>query len=128
MTRLRSPGPTSYILLSAILQITIMTGAPEGGDRKFHQSKEKKDCLQCHKGNGDALKPEMAGICVSCHKTQKEKDHRIGIPAGEKRAKNLPLEDGKVTCHTCHDPHGSRFRAYLRTRPEDLCSSCHIKE
>ena len=35
--------------------------------------------------------------------------------------------EGRLTCYTCHDPHGSAHASQLRAAPDDaaLCASCH---
>ena len=70
-------------------------------------------------------------FCVKCHTTERKGGHRLGeletaIPmkmilsgglAGEKR--------NKLSCRTCHLPHGSVEKELL-TRPKDaICEDCH---
>ena len=40
----------------------------------------------------------------------------------------LPLENGKVECSTCHDPHSSTYGNFLRMSNSGsaLCITCHI--
>jgi len=46
-----------------------------------------------------------------------------GAPFAASRCAN----EGKLTCTTCHDPHGGPYRSQLRVPPRDpaLCAGCH---
>ncbi|MGA2499730.1 MAG: cytochrome c3 family protein [Tepidisphaeraceae bacterium] len=118
-----------------------------------------KDCAICHLDWVDSFrkpaaillmdKPEKSqaaepDMCLGCHDGSvadsrrlvwKEHSHRTGVTpsAGMTVPKDLPLEDGKLTCRTCHSAHnagmtGSLKEAFfLRTGNEtgQLCKSCH---
>ncbi|HEY6196400.1 MAG TPA: cytochrome c3 family protein [Candidatus Eisenbacteria bacterium] len=49
------------------------------------------------------------------------------LPAGSVVASGLVLEDGKVQCATCHEPHTARYRPFLRIPNTNgsLCLLCH---
>lgn len=70
--------------------------------------------------------------------TRLEKQHPISItydptraagfrPATAVAAAGLKLEDGKVQCNTCHDPHTQQNRKFLRipNTAGSLCLVCH---
>lgn len=48
-------------------------------------------------------------------------------PAAAVEAAGLKLEDGRVQCNTCHDPHTQQNRKFLRipNRAGSLCLVCH---
>ena len=56
--------------------------------------------------------PVRDGECKACH------------PQGVGRTS--PVSDAKL-CHTCHDPHGSAFPAFLVMGVRALCVQCHAQ-
>jgi predicted CXXCH cytochrome family protein len=97
----------------------------------------KKDCSICHISHMMAeagLRKPLSALCLDCHpeKGGEKSDHVIGItprpdmmPGAE--AKGLVLSEGRITCATCHDPHGSGYVKMLRAGPKELCQACHRK-
>jgi hypothetical protein len=108
-----------------------------------------KFCSECHdstpeEGGEQFLKfeGEFSSLC-RCHGyTSENYIHPVNIiPTEKKKGKipdNLPLENGKVTCSTCHDIYKqcqsdrrmkSRNKFFLRGAPyakrTDLCFRCH---
>lgn len=92
----------------------------------------KKDCSICHASNfmegGELLKGHLSALCIGCHPDRVEADHPVDV-APSMPVEVLPLDiDGRMTCATCHDPHGrAGFGHMLRVRPESLCGRCHRK-
>ena len=95
-------------------------------------TKAHADCNVCHKphqmGGKILLNKPLEELCSSCHQTRiGAGEHKVGIkPSTPVEA--LPLDaDGKITCITCHDPHGTKgFANLLRERTfTDLCKKCH---
>jgi len=68
-------------------------------------------------------------ICYKCHSLEKLGiSHPVGIPLTNDMhpPSDLPLADNMVTCDSCHQPHGSKYRYILRKpRGRELCVSCH---
>jgi predicted CXXCH cytochrome family protein len=94
---------------------------------------EKHECSYCHvtsdKTGKMQLRASVPELCIECHPDRSgPKEHKIGIVPPVK-VPELPLsKDGKITCITCHDPHGkSGYPKLLRVRPSDLCLKCHFK-
>jgi len=90
----------------------------------------EKSCTFCHtdhKGKGGALlKKDINELCSVCHQKRIAKgEHKVGIKIS-KPVKSIPLQDGKMTCISCHDPH-SKTAAMLRMPASDLCVLCHEK-
>jgi len=42
---------------------------------------------------------------------------------------DLPLEEGRLECNSCHNPHSSDFPPFLHktTQNGELCTSCHVR-
>lgn len=84
-------------------------------------------CTDCHSsdtpGATDLTRP-LSTLCNNCHQARIEKgEHQVNIPATFTGGNTLPLQDGKMTCITCHDPHGSSLA--LRMKDPELCTQCH---
>ncbi len=86
---------------------------------------ESDNCLGCHDGSvSDSRRPVWF-----------EHGHSTGVAmsAGMKAPKELPLENGKVSCRTCHTAHVSGFNeslkdaVFLRMKNDNdqLCKACH---
>lgn len=93
----------------------------------------KKDCSICHsswQSPGPApLKEKLSALCLGCHSDRIPKgDHKVDVIPYMK-VNGLPLDaDGKMTCATCHDPHGNTpHKALLREDPKLICNLCHKK-
>jgi predicted CXXCH cytochrome family protein len=91
----------------------------------------KKDCRTCHishdMGAGVLLKMPLSDLCIDCHSDRLPPyDHMVDI-VPSMPVKNLPLDrEGRMTCITCHDPHGkSGLVRMLRAKPRDICKYCH---
>lgn len=82
-------------------------------------------CTNCH-ARGKALKAATIDeLCFSCHPGN-AKDHVLGV-VSVTPVSSLPLDKGgKVTCFTCHEPHGKGSTdKLLRLEKGQLCISCH---
>ena len=89
-------------------------------------------------GHGKGLKSrEKAGI-DSCMEFECHPSDRLGVshpvriyPKGNTRIpSDLPTaERGMLTCTTCHEPHGSNTRLFIRKKIlHDLCVACHQQD
>jgi DmsE family decaheme c-type cytochrome len=60
-------------------------------------------------------------LCGNCHRTQALK---------VKRVSHMPVAEGKMTCSTCHNPHGSTNVRQLRVGNwiNESCVSCHAEK
>ncbi len=83
-------------------------------------------CTACHQVHGnnraDLLVRDEVNLCVSCHQSQRAKMHY---------ASHHPIKEGKMSCSSCHAPHGSApgVDGMLKTeeRANDLCLECHAR-
>jgi predicted CXXCH cytochrome family protein len=88
----------------------------------------KKDCSLCHLdiGKGPALRKPVSALCLECHEDrQAPNEHPVDIVPSMKVPKILPLNKGKITCITCHDPHSNAYGKLLRVPQRQLCTQCH---
>jgi DmsE family decaheme c-type cytochrome len=80
-------------------------------------------CADCHAVHatspprrGTGVRTEV-DLCLSCHKSQQK--HLS-------QRSHHPIREGKVTCSSCHQAHGSGTPGNLRAdSANDLCFSCH---
>lgn len=114
------------IILCNLVVLLLGSGVIWGEDTavRVHQ-----DCSVCHKDvdkDPGALKADINQICLGCHEKSKRNDHPIGLVPAIK-PKELPLDkEGKITCVTCHEPHGWKpYDKLLRMEFNSLCKACH---
>ena len=94
--------------------------------RNVHNYRGKPLCQACHVQNGD-LKVDPVALCSSCHRFDMH-NHPVNV-VQKTRAEGVPLWEGKVACHSCHDPHDvTKNRKGLRVASADeLCLRCHVR-
>ena len=84
-------------------------------------------CPDCHGSStpdSTDLKKPLSTLCVDCHQARiAAGEHAVDIPVNPAESLVLPMDNGKMTCITCHDPHGSSLA--LRMTDPELCSQCH---
>ncbi|MBI5018206.1 MAG: hypothetical protein HZB55_22300 [Deltaproteobacteria bacterium] len=89
--------------------------APEvpGNLYTYHPKVLTEECAACHDPN-DPPGPgsNVAKACYGCH-----------TPYTARSSVHTPVAQG--LCSACHDPHGSRNAAFLRWKPEVVCTACH---
>ena len=100
------------------------------GDRLFwkgsaHDSRDVA-CTSCHKVMEDhsprnqlALSTELE-TCGTCHLQKR---------AAQMRSSHMPLREGKMTCSSCHNPHGTVTPTLLKENSlNDSCYRCHTEK
>ena len=100
-------------------------------------------CLKCHEKNSQSIwkgsSHEMSEIgCIDCHTIHgEEKAHgtrsciscHVQKRTQMQRSSHVPLREGKVTCTSCHNPHGSMGPNMLRqSSTNENCYSCHAEK
>jgi DmsE family decaheme c-type cytochrome len=108
-------------------------------------------CTSCHNRGEHAMwkggpHDSRNMSCVSCHSVHSPKSPRAQLKAANEletcaschraqalkitRASHMPVVEGKMTCTTCHNPHGSANVKQLRTgnSVNEACSSCHAEK
>jgi predicted CXXCH cytochrome family protein len=110
-----------FLAAGILCVCSVVTGAEE--KKEAHGS-----CTVCHRNNNDfrAIKPNINETCLECHPKAKRNDHPIQV-APKTVPEGLPLDEGgKITCITCHEPHGKKgLKKLLRMEFSSLCVSCH---
>lgn len=83
-------------------------------------------CTDCHRvmgggfGKGQLQKPTEIETCGQCHLERK---------AQLKLSTHMPLLEGKMTCTSCHNPHGSVADKLLKKNTtNEVCYSCHAEK
>jgi DmsE family decaheme c-type cytochrome len=111
-----------------------------------------QSCLACHnRGNHAAW--EGSGhdrrnlSCATCHSVHSPKStqrqlvkatetqvcatcHRLQVTKTERAVAHMPVREGKMSCSSCHNPHGSISNVKnLKTGSSvaELCTSCHTE-
>lgn len=87
------------------------------GQNQWHASEHARagvSCNDCHKVHA-ASRPET--LCATCHEAE---NAQFRLPSRH------PLQEGRMTCVSCHDPHAAG-EAQLKTkqRANDTCYRCH---
>lgn len=87
-------------------------------------------CNSCHAVHQDQTPGATQGklikkgtptqACFQCHRDKK---------AHVARAAHMPVKEGKMTCASCHDPHGTPHEKQLKSASaRELCLSCHAEK
>jgi DmsE family decaheme c-type cytochrome len=101
------------------------------GARLFWQGSqhESRDvaCTNCHKIMEDVspkfqlAKETVLDTCGQCHQQKKAQ--------AMSRSSHMPLREGKMTCTSCHNPHGTVTPALLREPGlNETCYRCHTEK
>lgn len=91
-----------------------------------HESRDVA-CTNCHKVMEDASpKSQLAKVneietCGTCH--LQKKAQALG------RYSHMPVREGKMTCTSCHNPHGTTTPSLLReVSLNETCFTCHAEK
>ncbi len=101
------------------------------GDRIFWKGSthEARDvpCTSCHRVMEDhsprsqLAMPTEIETCQGCHLQQAR--------AKQWRSSHMPLREGKISCSSCHSPHGTIQQALLREPSlNESCYRCHAEK
>lgn len=107
-------------------------------------------CLQCHektarlywRGSPHALRNVA---CTDCHRVMEQISDRNQLAkmteietcgqchpqrrAQTMRSSHMPLREGKMTCSSCHNPHGTASEKLLKANSvNENCYSCHAEK
>jgi DmsE family decaheme c-type cytochrome len=104
-------------------------------------------CLQCHQDSGrmywKSSQHKTADVsCTSCHTVMQKKSDRALLTAAEEtavcytchadvrgqmqKAYHHPVREGKMSCSSCHNPHGSVGKNLLKgATVNETCFQCH---
>ena len=85
-------------------------------------------CTTCHSVHSpksperQLVKANETAVCVQCH--------RLQVAKTERAVAHMPVREGKMSCSSCHNPHGSISNVKnLKTGSSvaELCTSCHTE-
>ncbi len=83
-------------------------------------------CFSCHDGT-TIVSPDVDASRTAFHPGSHGND-LSGYEGLRSETIDLPYLAGKhMECVTCHDPHGTGHRPFLRTDMQELCLVCHSK-
>jgi predicted CXXCH cytochrome family protein len=132
--KLKKQNQRNYFICSLLAALTLLSYSS--------MAQEGNSCATCHKSVVDFKeKHQAAESCDNCHQssgTQHPKEGEKGfdlasaVPAlcytcheakNSLSTKHPPVDSGE--CLTCHNPHGSKYKAILTDNSTDLCKTCH---
>ena len=94
-------------------------------DGSQHENRNVKciDCHSVHAAEGPTLMRAKTQqlTCARCHQTVTNKQQRFN---------HMPVREGKMTCSSCHNVHGTTNVKLLRvgTTVDQSCTSCHTEK
>jgi DmsE family decaheme c-type cytochrome len=119
---------------------TVCLACHENGNRRFweggpHESRGIA-CVDCHQvmsspaialskearynaplGGVSTIKDKQPDLCLRCHPMRR---------AQLQRSSHMPFREGKVTCTSCHNPHGTaNAKQLIQATVNENCYSCH---
>ena len=103
------------------------SGAHAGWQGSTHEARNLS-CTTCHSVHKPAsfthqlVKASETQLCATCH--------RVQVAKTERAVAHMPVREGKLSCSSCHNPHGSisnvKALAVGNTLNES-CFSCHAE-
>jgi DmsE family decaheme c-type cytochrome len=88
----------------------------------------KLSCTTCHSVHhpksvaSQLVKTTETQVCATCHRNQ--------VAKTERAVAHMPVREGKMSCSTCHNPHGSisNVKALkVGSSVVESCTSCHAE-
>ena len=124
---------TKIVRLNALRPQEASTYCTVCHDRRTHalwsgsqHDQRNVGCLTCHSvhkpvGPRQLKAKTEAEVCVTCHRAIVNKLYRLN---------HMPLREDKMTCSSCHNPHGTSNVRLLRigTTIDEHCTSCHAEK
>ena len=85
-------------------------------------------CITCHSVHSpksfenQLVQPTQTALCAKCHRTQ--------VAKTERAVAHMPVREGKMSCSSCHNPHGSITNVKglkVGSSVAESCMSCHTE-
>ena len=102
-------------------------GGHAGWDGSAHD-RRNLSCTSCHSVHSpkstahQLVKATETQVCASCH--------RLQVTKTERAVAHMPVREGKMSCSSCHNPHGSlnNVKALkVGSSVSESCMSCHTE-
>jgi DmsE family decaheme c-type cytochrome len=102
-------------------------GSHAGWEASTHEARNLS-CTTCHSVHSpksvehQLVKPTETLLCATCH--------RVQVVKTERAVAHMPVREGKMSCSSCHNPHGSisNVKALkVGSSVGELCVSCHAE-
>jgi DmsE family decaheme c-type cytochrome len=102
-------------------------GSHAGWEGSGHD-RRNLSCSTCHSVHSpkstarQLVQPTETQLCATCH--------RLQVTKTERAVAHMPVREGKMSCSSCHNPHGSISNVKnLKTGSSvaELCTSCHTE-
>lgn len=123
-----------YLLELTLVQPAAVYIGSRGEPRQQRLAAESTSAMggeedEYHAGLSSEIVISM-GACASCHESQNTATHPVNVYP--KPGMTIPpeyptLADGRITCNSCHAPHGSDYEFLARkSGKRELCVGCHL--
>ena len=102
-------------------------GTHAGWEGSTHEARNLS-CTTCHSVHSpqspqhQLVKPTETQLCATCH--------RVQVVKTERAVAHMPVREGKMSCSSCHNPHGSisNVKALkIGSSINETCTSCHAE-
>jgi DmsE family decaheme c-type cytochrome len=102
-------------------------GNHAGWEGSTHEARNLS-CTTCHSVHNpksfekQLVKVTQTELCATCH--------RVQVAKTERAVAHMPVREGKMTCSSCHNPHGSisNVKALkVGSSVAESCTSCHTE-
>jgi DmsE family decaheme c-type cytochrome len=84
-------------------------------------------CTTCHSVHSpqsserQLVKATQTQLCATCH--------RVQVVKTERAVAHMPVREGKMTCTSCHNPHGTVTQSLLKeVSLNNTCYTCHAEK
>jgi DmsE family decaheme c-type cytochrome len=102
-------------------------GEHAGWEGSTHERRDL-NCTTCHSvhspkaASHQLVKATETQLCATCH--------RLQVAKTERAVAHMPVREGKMTCTTCHNPHGTTNVRLLKTGNwiNESCLRCHTEK
>jgi DmsE family decaheme c-type cytochrome len=87
--------------------------------QEVHRTLSSENRYEAPLTENTAVKKPQPELCLQCHQMRR---------AQLQRSSHMPFREGKVTCTSCHNPHGSpNPKQLLKSTTNEVCWSCHTE-
>jgi len=107
---------------------TCHSRGPHAGWESSTHAARNLSCTTCHSvhtpqsAQSQLKKPTETQVCATCH--------RLQVTKTERAVAHMPVREGKMSCSSCHNPHGSISNVKNLKKGSsvaELCTSCHTE-